>query len=218
MVYPAIKKLGTKRVILASTSPRRKELFDRLGINYEVIPSGFAEDLEKSSYSSPAAYSAATCKQKAEQVLMKTTTMDPVNSPSLIVSADTIVVCNGIVYEKPLDRKDAKRMLMEISGKVIQVVTAVTVIYRTSHEDGKVDEYKTIEFDETTEMSMVEMNEELIESYLELGQGMDHSGALSYQGGAFILVARVNGCFYNLIGFPATRFYQILSSIQDLIV
>ena len=95
---------------------------------------------------------------------------------------------------------------------VLLIYLAVMIIYQSA--DGS---FKNVSFDEITEMVMVEMSEALIDSYISRGEGMDHSGALSYQGGAFLLVKSIHGCFYNLIGFPASRFYQELAKIQDLI-
>lgn len=148
--------------------------------------------------------------------------------PSLIVSADTIVVCKGLIYEKPADRADAFRMLKELSGKTIEAITgtdcydlptltypAVTIMYRKIDEPS--GEYGQVIFDECTLMVMEELTDDLINAYLDAGQGMDHSGALAYQSSGFLLVKSVSGCFYNLIGFPAARFYQEMVRIQDCI-
>lgn len=208
--YPGFANLSGKRVVLASTSPRRRELFDRMGFNYEIVPSNFAEDLAHSAYADATAYCMATCKGKSDAVLEAL--KNDLVAPSVIVSADTIVECNGSIYEKPSDRQDAGRMLRELSGNVIRVITAVFIRYRNAN-----GQYETISFDEVTEMSMADLDATLIEAYLEQGQGMDHSAALSYQGAAFLLVSSINGCFYNLIGFPAPRFYKEMTFISHLI-
>ncbi len=218
-MFPTFTLLSGKRVVLASTSPRRRELFDRMAIEYDIVGSGFAEDLPHADYATPAAYSAATCLEKARSVLRATLEDSSKPAPSLIVSADTIVECNGRIYEKPADRADAGRMLRELSGQVLDVVTAVSLAFRVRVSPKPCeDDYEWLCFDDYTAMDMEILDEATIEAYLAAGQGMDHSAALSYQGAAFLMVRAVRGCFYNLIGFPAARFYRELTAIAPRIV
>ena len=208
--YPAFQSLKGMRIILASTSPRRIELFTRMGLDFEIFPSNFEEDYEKSLYPSPTAYSAATCLRKAQ--IVHEATMNDSKTPSLIVSSDTIVVCNNMIYEKPTDRQDAFRMLSELRGNTIQVITAVSIFYRT------IKGMQEHCFEDITEMFMHNYNDEMINAYLDTGDGVGFSGALAYQSAAFLLVKGINGCFYNLIGFPAPRFYQEFIKISNQIV
>jgi septum formation protein len=213
MLYPSFEKLLGKRVVLASTSPRRREMFDRMRMPYEIVGSGFAEDLDKSQYATAEAYSAATCREKAAAVLRQCLS-DGRGAPSVVVSADTIVVCDGKIYEKPEDRADARRMISEIAGRSIDVVTAVSVAYRVSPAAEEAS-YEWLNFAEHTAMDMIEMDDATIDAYIARGEASDYSCALAYQGGAFILVSAVRGCYYNLVGFPAARFYRELTNVID---
>ncbi|PJF18669.1 hypothetical protein PSACC_01510 [Paramicrosporidium saccamoebae] len=197
--YPAFHVLQGKRVILASASPRR-------GLSFEVVPSNFEEDYDKANYDSPTAYCSATCLKKAQIVLEKTIDTEP----SLIISSDTIVVCEGAIYEKPMDRNDAVQILSAISGKTVDVITAVTMFYL--QKDGT---YKEVSFDESTEMYMDQYGQDMIDAYLDTGEGMGFSGAFSYQGAAFLMIKGITGCFYNAIGFPVSRFYREFLKISN---
>lgn len=215
-MYPAFRHLQGKRVILASTSPRRIDLFTRMGLDFQVVPSNFEEDYDKARFPNQETYCAATCLRKGEIVLQNT--RNDSTPPSLIVSSDTIVVgSDGEIYEKPIDRQDAVRMLSNLSGTTIKVITAATIIYRTG-----TDTFQTTSFTEITEMHMESYDlatiDAVIEGYIAKGEGLSYSGALSYQGSAFMLVKGITGCFYNLIGFPAPRFYQEITTIINKIL
>lgn len=209
--YPAFKCLKDKRVILASTSPRRIEMFHRMGLKFEVQPSNFEEDYVKANFESPAAYCAATCLMKGK--IVRDLTAGDENSPALIVSSDTIVVCEEEIFEKPTDRADAIRMLTQVSGRDIEVITAVTIFYRTAP-----GVYGQVSFEEVTVMHMDDYGLDMIEAYLETGEGMGNSGALTYQGASFLMVKGITGCLYSLIGFPAPRFHKEVLKISHLIV
>lgn len=224
--YPAFNCLRNKRVVLASTSPRRIELFRRMGLNFEIIPSNFSEDFDKVNFPSARNYCEATCREKGETVLERLL-KQPAKSPvSLLVSSDTIVVHKEQIFEKPVDRMDAIRMLRELNGKTVQVFTAVCIFYLASLSENNDNHsnlmltrknYEMVSFVEETKMHMANYDDSMIEAFLDQGQGMDHSGGLAYQGAAFLLVNSIDGCFYNLIGFPAARFYQEFKAIAPYI-
>ncbi|PJF18685.1 Maf protein [Paramicrosporidium saccamoebae] len=206
-MYPAFQVLSGKRVILGSTSSSRISIFTQLGLDYELLSSNFEEDYDKAAFKTPLAYCAATCAKKAEIVLEMSS-----GTASLIVCADTIISCNGVIYEKPMDRADAVRILSELGGNTIEVITAVSFYYRTAAG------YQHCAFEDVTLMHMLPYDDKMIAAYLDTGEGMSYSGALSYQGAGFLLVKGINGCFYNLRGFPAPRFYQEYAKIAHLIV
>lgn len=209
--YPAFACLEGKRVILASTSPRRIEMFNRMGLKFDVLPSNFEENYVKANFKSPAAYCAATCLKKGQVVRDMTAREN--DAPALIVSSDTIVVCEGEIFEKPVDHADAVRMLTQASGKDIEVITAVAIFYRTA-----TGAYGRVSFEETTIMHMDNYGLDMIEAYLATGEGMGNSGALTYQGASFLMVRGISGCLYSLIGFPAPRFHREVLKISHLLV
>lgn len=191
-----------------------------MGLEYKIINSTFEENLSKTDYINPSKYCLATARKKGEMVLKELLTKD--DRPDLLVSADTIVVCDGIILEKPIDLPDAKRMLQMISDKTLEVITAVSIFMPQSmlraddaaaHPEHSDDEYVHTEFSETTKVFMMELDDALIEGYLSSGEGMDNAGALVYQGAAFMLVRGIEGCYYSLIGFPAALFNQKMASL-----
>jgi septum formation protein len=117
-----------------------------------------------------------------------------------------------VIYEKPVNRQDAFRMLSELRGNTIQVISAVSIFYRTT--SGMRERC----FEDITEMHMHEYDDEMINAYLDTDGGVGFSGSLAYQGAAFLMVKGISGCFYNLIGFPAPRFYQEFTKISHQIV
>lgn len=213
--FPAFRCLEGKRLILASASPRRIDIFNRMGLRVDVVPSNFEEDFAKADFASPAAYCAATSRRKGE-IVKELTTADATTAaaaaPAMIVSSDTIVVHAGEIFEKPIDRVDAVRMLARFCGRDIEVITAVTIFYRTA-----AGEYERASFEESAIMHMAEYGQDMIDAVLDTGDGMNHAGALAYQGSALLMVKGITGCHYNLIGFPAPRFYQEMLRIAPLI-
>jgi len=141
---PGINKLAGKRVILASGSPRRKEILQTFGLAPEIVPSLFTEDLSPASFEDIHEYPVATATHKAVEVYERLVREDPENGPDLVIGADTIVlthaqpVSSDIAYselpgvhqellEKPVDRGDNLRMLQDLNGNVCEVVTGVSL-------------------------------------------------------------------------------------------
>lgn len=170
-------------------------------MDFEVQASGFNEDLDRSQFPTPEEYCVATCLGKAE--LVRDRTMNDARRPVLIVSSDTIMASEGKIYEKPIDRSDGVRMLREISGKTIQVITAVTMIYST-----RTGGHECHSFHDVSDLIMDHYGLDMINAYLDTGSGMDHSCALALSEECILMVKGIRGCYHNLIGFPATKFYR----------
>lgn len=128
MMYPVIRKLQQKRVVLASASPRRQEILSQAGLRFEVVPSRFKEKLNKASFPTPHAYAIETAKQKALDVARRMHQKD-LRAPDIIIGADTIVTIEGLILEKPVDKQDAYRMLSRLNGKEHSVFTGVAIIH-----------------------------------------------------------------------------------------
>eukprot|EP00981_Chlorochromonas_danica_P015740 scaffold14367_cov250-Ochromonas_danica.AAC.36 len=126
-LLPRLNQLNSQfHVILASGSPRRKELLNLMGIqNFNICVSDFAEDLDKTSFPSPAAYCQETSRRKVENVIAEK--LQNVSKNTIVIGADTIVVIDGMVLEKPVDDLDAKKMLLMLSGNTHEVHTSVTL-------------------------------------------------------------------------------------------
>lgn len=185
------------KVILASKSPRRKEILGQMGMEFEILPAVGEEVIADTD---PARVVEALSKQKAEEIAQK---LMGSSSPVLVIGADTVVAQDGEILGKPVDEADAVRMLRELQGREHSVFTGVTLIRIAG--DGK-REQKT--FSEETKVSFYPMSEEEIEAYVATGEPMDKAGAYGIQGKAFVYVKGISGDYYNVVGLPAARIYQ----------
>ena len=184
-------------IILASQSPRRKELLERMGIrSFTVMDSGVDEHEEE-----PLPPEEVVCRlseRKAEAVAQRAP------AGGVVIAADTVVSLDGAILGKPADKLEAFRMLSTLSGVRHQVYTGVTVM-----RDGE----KQIEH-ETTDVTFRELSEEEIEHYLATGEPMDKAGAYGIQGYGALLVERIEGDYYNVMGLPVCRLGQMLRRVD----
>ncbi|KAJ2885281.1 hypothetical protein H4R27_001520 [Coemansia aciculifera] len=211
LVVPLIESIGRNfRVVLASGSPRRKELLDRLNLSYEVIPSNFAEDLDKSKFASAADYVISNAVIKAQEVYQRI--KDQSDKPVLVIGADTVVVSSsGAILEKPASPEDAAETLKSLSGKSNMVYTGVCLIIGGT-EAGKVTIEKAIE---STEVTFDELDDDMLEAYVATGEPTDKAGSYAYQSYACFFIKEIKGDFYNVVGFPCARFYQMLRDLHQ---
>ncbi len=186
-------KLETRNsnLILASASPRRAELLRNAGINFVVRPAHIPEQRQDSE--PPLQYAARLARDKARAVAAQ-------NPGAFVLGADTIVVADEHVLEKPADAADAARMLRLLSGRTHQVTTAVCLI------GAEIEETAT----ETTEVVMTSISEEEIRAYVATREPMDKAGAYAIQGRASRWIARIDGCYFNVVGLPVPLVYRIL--------
>ena len=189
---------GVAAIVLASGSPRRHELLGQvlpIGVDFVVRKSTFDEDLPKGD--SPHAYCVETAARKGAEVC------DALGDPSrLVVSADTVVVRDSVVLEKPRDAADARAMLRSLSGRTHDVVTGCALFYGG----------RTVRFHETTSVSFSALSDEAIDAYVATGDPLDKAGAYGIQGRAGAFVDRIDGCYYNVVGFPLNRFAAEVSA------
>lgn len=179
------------KIILASNSPRRKELLTQADIDFEVK----SADVEE-----------ITDKTKPEEVVMdlsqlKAKAIAKDNPGRKIIAADTVVAFNGQILGKPKDEADAFRMLKELSGETHHVYTGVTII----DEAGSVNT-----FFECTAVTMYENSDELINRYIATGEPMDKAGAYGIQGKGAVLVKEICGDYNNVVGLPLAKVYRNL--------
>lgn len=186
-------------IILASGSPRRVEMFnDVMGLQARVVPSTFPEDLDKKLYT-PAQYVEENAKQKALEVYHRLVSQgEP--PPSLVVGADTVVVHDEAILEKPKSEDAAKQMLARLSGGAHEVITGVVLAYAAG------DEPHLHGFVETTQVEFGALPPEAIDAYVASGEPMDKAGAYGIQGAAGSFVRGIRGCYHNVVGFPMHRF------------
>lgn len=176
-----------KKVILASASPRRQELIKTIFDSVEILPADCDETLPEGIGAREAVEYLSKIKNKASAKLT--------GKENLIISADTVVAVDDEILGKPVDKEDARRMISLLSGKVHQVYTGVTLSL-----DGK-----TKTFSEKTDVEFFDLTEGEIEEYINSKEPYDKAGAYGIQGKAGLLVKKINGDYYNVVGFPIAR-------------
>lgn len=181
------------QLILASQSPRRKELMGLFHIPFAIQVADIDETMDETL---PA------CQEVARVSRMKAEAT-PHGADDVVVAADTIVVCDGKVLSKPKDPTDAYRMLRLLSGKDHQVMTGLTVLR------GDAATVCT----EITDIHFRELTDKEIWNYIRSGDPMDKAGSYGIQGGAALFVERIVGDYYNVMGLPVCRLGQILRVI-----
>ena len=187
-------------IILASASPRRKELLSQIGITYEVIPSN-TEELITSTVPSEIVMELA--KQKAEDVVRN------INQPGKIVlGADTIVAFDNKVMGKPVNEEDAFSMISLLENATHQVYTGVSLSYLK--RDGEICSHV---FYEKTDVMVYPMTKEEIWSYIDTKDCMDKAGSYGIQGAFASFIKGINGDYNNVVGLPVGRVYQELKNI-----
>lgn len=178
------------KLILASQSPRRKELLGLLGIPFTVQVSQADETMDPKE--APATQVEAVSRRKALAI--------PADPDSVILAADTIVVCDGIILGKPRDPEDAVRMLQMLSGHTHQVMTGMTVLYKNQVHSCT----------EITDVTFRQLSQREIQRYVDSGEPMDKAGAYGIQGGAALFAETLHGDYYNVMGLPVCRLVQLL--------
>ena len=184
-------------LILASNSPRRRELLQNAGFQFDVRSSGIEETRLPNEL--PEDFARRLARDKALDVARQ-------SSPgSLVLGADTVVAINGEILEKPVDAADAARMLRTLSGHTHRVITGVCLV--------RAPEAILAWTHETTAVTFKNLSEEEIGSYVESGEPFDKAGGYAIQGLASRFVPRIEGCYFNVVGLPIPLVYDILTSV-----
>ena len=181
-------------LILASASPRRKELLEKIGLPFTVQP---AKGEERITQKSPAAVVMELSRQKAEEIAAAQT------GDCIIIGADTVVAKGEKIMGKPKDAADAKQMLRSIADDCHQVFTGVTLIRTGAHP-------QSVTFQEKTDVCLYPISDAEADAYIASGDPMDKAGAYGIQGDFAIYVKRIAGDYYNVVGLPIGRVYQEL--------
>ena len=181
-------------LILASASPRRKELLEKIGLPFTVQP---AKGEERITQKSPAAVVMELSRQKAEEIAAAQT------GDCIIIGADTVVAKGEKIMGKPKDAADAKQMLRSIADDCHQVYTGVTLIRTGPHP-------QSVTFQEKTDVCLYPISDAEADAYIASGDPMDKAGAYGIQGDFAIYVKRIAGDYYNVVGLPIGRVYQEL--------
>lgn len=182
------------KIVLASGSPRRKEIFEQVGVKFQVQPSNIEEIITK---------------DLPEDIVIELADVKAVdiakyyNEDRIIIGADTLVALDGQVMGKPKDKQDAINMIVKLQGNKHQVYTGVSVILK-----GKTE--KKINFFEATDVWVNPMEESQILSYVASGEPFDKAGAYGIQGKFAIYIGKIIGDYYNIVGFPIAKLHSVL--------
>lgn len=178
-------------VILASSSPRRRELLQLICREFRVIPPECDEKLPPDI---------ATCDAAEYLSDLKCRYIADIYPSSVVIGCDTMVICGGVIYGKPSDEQDARRMLSTLSGKEHTVVSGVTIGYQK----------KYLSFSVSTKVTFRELSSSDIDIYCRSGEPLDKAGAYGIQGMGSLLVKKIDGEFYNVVGLPVSQIAENL--------
>jgi septum formation protein len=193
---------GSVMLILASGSPRRRELLTQAGLKFTVAAANLNEDLLPDE--AAAAYVQRLAEEKAQAVWNAHRSSDTVDDPLLVLGADTCVVCDGHILGKPTDTSDARRMLELLSGRTHAVLTGLAVVTR-----GKI-----VRDLEITQVTFNQLNDREIAQYIASGEPLDKAGAYAIQGYAARWIPRIEGCYFNVVGLPIARTIALLAEAE----
>jgi septum formation protein len=184
-----------EKLILASSSPRRKELLEAAGWTYEAITAGIDESVHDNE--EPAAYVQRLARSKAEAVAKGL-------QSGLVLGADTTVVIDNQILGQPDDDADAKRMLNLLNGKWHEVLTGVAVV--------RVGGGTRVDY-ETTHVRFAEMSEREIDWYVSTGEARGKAGAYGIQGAAGLFIEEIRGDYFNIVGLPIRLVYELTAQV-----
>lgn len=189
-------------LILASASPRRRELLTQAGLSFSVESADLNEDLLPNE--AAAAYVQRLAEEKAHVVWARNKATDITDDPLFVLGSDTCVMCDGQILGKPVDTADARRMLQLLSGRTHTVLTGIAVVTRAG----------VLRAVEVTQVSFNVLTDTEIGQYITSGEPMDKAGAYAIQGYAARWIPRIEGCYFNVMGLPIARTVALLAEAR----
>ena len=219
-----MKQSNNIKLVLASNSPRRQQILKQVGIKFIVDPAAIDEDLTLDL--PPRKLVEYLSKQKALEVAKR-------HKNKIILAADTIVVCNNEIIGKPKNKADAKRILKLLSGKVHQVITGYTIIKPKTNEispslrsiemteskdvistlsevEGERSQFQIITNSVISKVYFKTLTDQEIDDYIATGEPMDKAGAYGIQGRGALLIKKISGDYFNIVGLPISEIYDHL--------
>ncbi len=190
------------KLILASASPRRRELLAQAGLKFTVAAANLNED--RLPDEAAAAYVQRLAEEKAMAVWKAYKAEDTPEDPLIVLGADTCVVSDGHILGKPTDTADARRMLKLLSGRTHAVLTGLAAVAAN----------KTARDVEVTQVTFNQLTDRDIAQYIASGEHLDKAGAYAIQGMAARWIPRIEGCYFNVVGLPIARTVALLDEVQ----
>jgi nucleoside triphosphate pyrophosphatase len=189
--YHQSRTTAMKRIILASASPRRKELLEKIGLKFEVESSDYAEDMR--SELSPDELARSISLEKAKVVASK-------HKNAIVIAADTFIIFRGKILGKPNTQAEARKMLMMLKGKSHSVITGFTIL--------DADKNKILTKSVETIINVKNLTSEEVNAYVKSGEPLDKAGAYGIQGLGSVIVEKIEGDYFNVIGLPLSALVE----------
>ena len=186
-----------QKIILASGSPRRRELFSKLRVNFQYVTSEINEEFNTN---------VPITDEVMRLAAMKAYNVSNIYNEAMIIGADTVVVLDGKVFGKPKNRDEAISMLKQLSGRTHEVITGVAVINKKE----KICE----RFYDITKVTFKKISDELIEWYIDKEEPYDKAGAYAIQDTGNVLVKSIDGDFYNVVGLPISKIFDTFGKME----
>ncbi len=183
------------KIILASKSERRSKILNELGIKHKVIVSSVKED--NTNHDNPKETVLAHAIQKAEDIFSK-------NKDSVVIGADTIVVCHGKIYGKPVSMKEAEEFICKFMGKTIDIYTGLAVLYKNKQETGV----------DISKIHVKVLNIDTVREFLSSINPLDRAGGFSMEGPMSIMFDNIEGSFFNILGMPVSLLYDLFQKMN----
>ena len=191
-------------LVLASASPRRRELLAQVGFKFDVTPAHIPEDPRAGE--DPIAYVTRLAREKAEVVYAELSSKSTSQDGLVVLGADTTVTLDNHILGKPEDEQDAARMLRMLSGRSHHVITGVAVVTARGAEVAA----------EVTAVRFLTLTDAEIDAYVATGEPMDKAGAYAIQGLAARWIPRVEGCYFNVVGLPLALVSTLLEGVAGV--
>lgn len=194
----------SRMLILASASPRRRELLAQAGLKFTVAAANLNEDLLPDE--SAAVYVQRLAEEKAQAIWNANRSLDSPDDSLIVLGADTCVVSDGHILGKPAGAADARRMLESLRGRTHAVLTGLAVVTRDKISRGV----------EITQVQFNQLDDREITQYIASGEPVDKAGAYAIQGYAARWIPRIEGCYFNVVGLPIARVVALLDEVQGV--
>jgi septum formation protein len=202
-------------IVLASGSPRRREILKKAGVTFRVIPSEATEELTESELADPSKAARTLADRKAGSVVQLLLAVPrPLNQPVAVIGADTMVVKDGQIFGKPRSLEEGTHMLQQLQGVTHQVITGVSVWMLGPDEEGHVSIARRA-FSETSEVTFKPLSSQEIADYLACGESFDKAGAYAIQGEGAKLVAGYEGDYDNIVGLPVATLLHLVPALAE---
>lgn len=199
-------------IILASASPRRKELLEKAGVKFTILVCEVDETLEDDLYAQPEEAAKKLAEKKAGAVIQQILACQKVE-PMVVIGADTMVVLDDEIFGKPQNLVEATRMLKSLSGRTHEVITGVSIWMVSAAEEEKIN-LGFRSFAERAQVTFKELSDQQIADYLSEGESFDKAGAYAAQGKGAELIEGIEGDVDTVIGLPVTK---LIAEFPDLV-